>query len=235
LQQEYRTRPTAAVEGQFPYPVALHFQDLDPHPGRAMLHLFDFGGEITARAADTSVLRRRALRMDGFLFFLDPTQPPDRQRDAFHRFSEDVREERHVRRGRPVPVPVAVCLTKLDLIPTRTELSTRALPWLRRLRRQAAAVTLPLLEERSRLVVEALGSLCPGWNLGRELTAQFGRRWLFFPLTPVGLEESELEGPQVTDLATRTFAPFGVVEPVLWLLHMQGYQVFPAGGGGRGG
>ena len=39
-------------------------------------------------------------------------------------------------------------------------------------------------------------------------------------MTPVGLEESELG---VTSLANRTIAPFGVVEPILWLLHMHGY------------
>lgn len=43
---------------------------------------------------------------------------------------------------------------------------------------------------------------------------------MFFPLTPVGLE-----GCGQTDLNLRTIAPFGLLEPLLWLLERSGYPV----------
>lgn len=68
----------------------------------------------------------------------------------------------------------------------------------------------------------------PGWDVERTLRANFGTRFMFFPLTPVGIEEGELG---VESLDQRIRAPFGVLEPLLWLLHMHGYSVF----GGRPG
>jgi hypothetical protein len=227
LRRDYRgPRSTAATEGKFPYPITLHLQDLDRSPSRVMLNLFDFGGEMTARSIDVSVLRRRALLMDGFVFFLDPTQEVERQQAVLRQFYEDMREMRGLRREHAINVPVAICLAKLDLLPALTEFSSRAKPWLRRLREtEGKPATAALLEARSALVREALVSLFPGWPLESDLRDNFGRNFLFFPLTPVGLEEGELEGPDVTNLRNRTFAPFGIAEPVLWLLHMHGYRV----------
>jgi hypothetical protein len=59
--------------------------------------------------------------------------------------------------------------------------------------------------------------------LTRTLTEHFGGRFQFFPLTPVGLEEGELGQ---NDLTRRTFSPVGVLEPILWLMHMHGFNVF---------
>ena len=44
---------------------------------------------------------------------------------------------------------------------------------------------------------------------------------MFFPMTPVGLDR-----PGETNLASRIIAPVGTLEPLLWLLHMNGYRVF---------
>jgi hypothetical protein len=41
-------------------------------------------------------------------------------------------------------------------------------------------------------------------------------------VSSVGLREAELG---VKDLGRRTFDPFGVTEPILWLLQMHGYEV----------
>jgi hypothetical protein len=227
LRRDYRgPRSTVATEGKFPYPITLHLQDTDRSPSRVMLNLFDFGGEMTARSIDVSVLRRRALLMDGFVFFLDPTQEVERQQAVLRQFYEDMREIRGLRREHAINVPVAICLAKLDLLPALTEFSSRAKPWLRQLRAtEGQPATAALLEARSALVREALVSVFPGWPLENDLRDNFGRNFLFFPLTPVGLEEGELEGPDVTNLRNRTFAPFGIAEPILWLLHMHGYRV----------
>ena len=73
---------------------------------------------------------------------------------------------------------------------------------------------------RSRLVRRHRERIWPGWQIEQTLDATFGPRWLFFPLTPVGLE-----GRGETDLSLRTIAPFGLLEPLLWLLDSRGYPV----------
>jgi hypothetical protein len=40
-------------------------------------------------------------------------------------------------------------------------------------------------------------------------------------LTPVGLD-----GIGIEDLRERVIAPLGLLDPLLWLLHMNGYRVF---------
>jgi hypothetical protein len=62
----------------------------------------------------------------------------------------------------------------------------------------------------------------PGWNVERALRESFGGRYMFFPMSAVGLEGAELG---VEDLSRRTIAPCGMIEPLLWLLHMHGYCV----------
>ena len=74
------------------------------------------------------------------------------------------------------------------------------------------------------MLQDILPTLFAGSNITKTLEDQFGKRFLFFPMTPVGMEESELG---VEDLARRTFAPFGVLEPIQWLLHMRGYSILP--------
>jgi len=228
LREEYRgPHGTTVTEGMFPYPFTLHFQDLDPSPSRVMLNLFDFGGEMTSMSIDTSKLRRRALLMDGFVFFLDPTQSVKEQQAILKLFAEEMRALRDLKPEVPIHLPVAVCLSKLDLLPSQTAFSGRARPWLRRLRATAVGpATLATLEDRSRLAREALVTLFPGLPIEKDLRDTFGENFLFFPLTPVGLADGELEGPAVADLRRRAVEPFGIAEPILWLLHRHGYRVF---------
>jgi hypothetical protein len=65
--------------------------------------------------------------------------------------------------------------------------------------------------------------LFPGWNLTRTLSEQFGNRFMFFPLTPVNLVEGEYGE---SNLKQRGFSPVGILEPVLWLMHMHGFSIF---------
>ena len=121
-------------------------------------------------------------------------------------------------------MPIAVCISKLDLLTTKNPMAGQASKWLGDLRAtMAQPLDLATIHHRSQLCAEVLPQMFPGWNIERTLKENFGGRFMFFPLTPVGLESSELG---VTDLANRTFAPFGVLEPVLWLLHMHGFCVF---------
>ena len=58
------------------------------------------------------------------------------------------------------------------------------------------------------------------------LRKRFGGNIMYFPLSSVSLIDAEL-GEK--DLKKRTLAPFGLVEPFLWLLHMHGFCIFEDG------
>ena len=75
-------------------------------------------------------------------------------------------------------------------------------------------------QARSRLVSRLRDTIWPGWQIERQVRELFGGRYLFFPLTPVGLD-----GRGETDLSLRTISPFGLLEPLMWLLEMNGYRV----------
>lgn len=238
LLHEKQTGP-AGTNRDLPYPLLFTFRDRDPDHEGVLLNLFDFAGELTALSIDASQMRARALQMQGVLILLDPTWPRhdkaeqrsvEPQREAFERFVADVRRARR-KAGLGMDVPVAVCLTKLDLIPTRSLYSSDALPWLEMLRvTKRERVDLATLHRRSDLARGKLDVLFPGWPIARALQSNFGNDFLFFPLTPAGLEEDDetLLGlpPGPDNLRGRQLVPFGVVEPVLWLLHKHGYRVF---------
>jgi hypothetical protein len=46
---------------------------------------------------------------------------------------------------------------------------------------------------------------------------------MFFTLTPVNLVEGEFGE---TSLINRGFSPVGILEPILWLMHMHGFSIF---------
>ncbi len=216
-----------------PSPLMFSVRDVDRW-GRAgaMMNVFDFAGAVTSQDIYASDVRRRALLMDGIILFLDPTQLRphdvdlgiDSQILALTQLHEELRDLRRMRMGRVIPVPVAVCVSKLDLLLNRNPLGSRSRALIKGLRGTLSEKpSLSALHARSRLLSREMQLIFPGWNLQRTLRENFGSRWLFFPLTPVGIEEDELG---VEDLKRRTFAPFGIVEPLLWLLHMRGYCVF---------
>jgi hypothetical protein len=212
-----------------PKPLVFYFRDVERvTPSECLLNVFDFSGEHTTESIDMSEVRRRALFMDGFVLFLDPTQVQGKDLDAQIRaliaFHQEMRDIRGLQLGERLTLPVAVCISKLDLVVKKSPLAGGARKWLKLLRESfAKPVTLKELNNRSQLCQQVLPNLFPGFKLARLLDENFGGRFLFFPMTPVGLEESEL-GEE--DLSRRTIAPVGILEPILWLLHMHGYAVF---------
>jgi hypothetical protein len=224
--------PQATTHTALPDPLNFYARDTDPW-GRnaAMLNLFDFSGELMNQSIDTNLLRRRALLMDGFALFLDPTQLYGRGNDEsidtqirqVNQFYEDMRDMRGLDVGAVIPVPIAVCVSKMDLLVTDNPLGGQARPFLRELRATLGQpVTRELVRYRSQICESMLPVMFQGWDIRRTLRECFGGQVMFFPLTPVGLEEGELG---VKDLTRRTIAPFGILEPVLWLAHMHGYSI----------
>ena len=174
--------------------------------------------------------------MDGFLLFLDPTQlygddgrmTIKEQLDRLGKFLNEIRLERDIAPGGVIPAPVAVCISKLDLLVARSPIGGQAVHFLRHLTTKlnpGPKVTTPaLLAERSELVEQMLPLLFPGLDVRAIVEGYFGKQMMFFPMTSVNLIESELG---VADLSKRSvITPFGGAEPIVWLLHMQGYEMF---------
>ncbi len=220
-----------------PDPVMIHIRDTDPAGANtAIVNLFDYSGELVNQKIDVDRLKKQAVKMDGFMLFLDPTQLDgrsggvtlDRQLAALNEFMADMREARGVDPGDVIPVPVAIVIPKFDLLVTRNPIHGQSVPFIRRLLSemnpaQPKRTTLGIVRERSELVEDMLELMFRGVDVRALVESYFGNQVMFFPVSSVSLFENELG---VEDLSQRTIAPFGVAEPFLWLLHMHGYEVF---------
>ncbi len=223
-----RLGTSATQLARLPHPVMLQFTDCDLW-GRStvLVNLFDFSGEVSARVNLDDYRRRRALEADGYAFFLDPTLPADPQAKALANLCEDLRLMKGWASRDPIPIPLAVCVSKIDLLVRQPFALTDGddavahfYEALARIDPTGEAMTLEVLRARSRLVADLSATIWPGWDIQRTLDDAFRGHWMFFPLTPVGLD-----GRGETDLSLRTIAPFGLLEPLAWLLHMNGYPV----------
>jgi len=231
---------TATKADEVPLPIVLRLNDGDiiPPRGQSFVMLFDYGGEMGMRSV-TDEPKKRALFMDGFVLFLDPTRTRPRaaqlgkslgiddQIETARRFKEDLRAASENMRGDRLDMPVAVCISKLDLLVNMNPLGGRALEFLDKLREtQDEPISLDLIQRRSRLCTEYLRQMFDGWNIEQFMHTNFGERFMFFPLTPVNINENELGQTDRNDeVEKRTALPFGVQEPIWWLLHMYGYKV----------
>lgn len=220
---------TAATQRQrIPQPLVFNFRDRD-WLGRSSLlvNIFDYSGEVTSDMGVDDYRRRRALEADGYLFFLDPTYPAEPQAKALKSFHEDLRVVKGLKSGRTLRTPVALCVSKIDLLVNhRYSLpdGEDAIQWfykeLARIDPSGEAMELGVVRARSQLLSRLREIFWPGWEIEREVEELFGGRHLFFPLTPVGLD-----GRGETDLNLRTISPFGMLEPLVWLLEMNGYSI----------
>ncbi len=219
-----------------PDPVMIHVRDTDPSGANtALVNLFDYSGELVNQKIDVDRLKKQAVKMDGFMLFLDPTQLDgrsggvtlDRQLAALNEFMADMREARKVDPGDVIPVPVAIVIPKFDLLVTRNPIGGQSVPFIRRLLEenpeQPKRTTLDIVQERSAIVEDMLELMFRGVDVRALVESYFGNQVMFFPVSSVNLFENELG---VEDLSQRTIAPFGVAEPFVWLLHMHGYEVF---------
>jgi DNA-directed RNA polymerase subunit RPC12/RpoP len=219
-----------------PDPVMLHVRDADPAGSNtALVNLFDYSGELVDSSVDVDRLKKQAVTMDGFMLFLDPTQlygdgsnvTLDRQIAKLNEFMADMREARNVPVGQIIPVPVAVCIPKFDLLLTENPIQGQSIPFIRKLLTQLnpppKQTTIATIKARSDLVEQMLELMFRGVDIRALVESYFGSQVMFFPMTSVSLFENELG---VSDLSKRTIAPYGVAEPFLWLLYMHGYEVF---------
>lgn len=222
----YRMGTAATQRDSIPLPLVLKYRDRDPL-GRSeiLADIFDYSGEITTDAASDDYRRERALKSEGFLFFLDPTFPWQPQAEALRRFRKDLKSIKGLRGKESLHLPIAVCLTKIDLLPLVKSLGAdaegeaiRFYEALGSVDPTGLALNKKVIEARSALTDELRKKIWPDWDMEAQINDLFGGRFRFFPLTPVGLD-----GVGEADLSQRTIAPFGLVEPLAWLLEMSGY------------
>lgn len=224
-----------------PEPVMFRMADRDRlGSSQIMASLFDYAGAITMNALGghswnptADFHRKRALDSDGFFFFIDPTRHADTQIEALDMFRDDLRLVKGLRLGQQMTRPVALCVSKIDALVAQPQCKGMIEPFydeLRKIEHEHPGISLRAIERRSQLMLEYRDLIWPGWEVERAIADLFGGRFMFFPQTPVGLQQQELEGLQEQridpgDLSQRTFEPKYILEPLLWLLHMNGYPV----------
>jgi DNA-directed RNA polymerase subunit M/transcription elongation factor TFIIS len=219
-------------------PLLIHVRDTDRWgPSGVLVNLFDYSGELLEQTPLAESLGPRAMLMDGFMLFFDPTQiygdtgvNLQDQVQALNDFYERMATERGLDPGTIIPNPVAVCITKFDLLETHNPIGGMCLDMIQQLDGplkpgDGEAVTLAMLKARSDLVEQMLPLMLPGVDLRRLVREHFGTQMMFFPMSSVNLNLDEFGR---VDPADRNPAPYGVVEPILWLLHMHGYRVLDA-------
>lgn len=221
-----RLGTTGTQGARIPHPLVFNFRDHDRWgPSSLLVNIFDYSGEVTSTLSLEDYRRRRAMDADGYFFFLDPTLPAEPQAKALAEFREDVRLVKGVTRR--LHLPLALCVSKIDLLagqsyalPDGRDAVAKFYDDLAKIDPSGEAMTLEVIEARSALVARLRDTVWPGWQIERTVQDLFGGRFLYFPLTPVGLD-----GAGEKDLNLRTIAPFGLLEPLVWLLHMNGYPV----------
>jgi hypothetical protein len=211
---------TATDYARLPRGLPFEFQDVDPWGNsEVMVHIFDLAGETIQR--DISNPRVvRALKAHGFLFFLDPTDEAgvQAQMKALQKFRDGVANVI----GPRLKIPVALCVSKIDQLPNQQFGKGGSIDqFYEDIRKVGLTFSLEAMEKRSRIVSRLRETMWPGWEIEKEVGKIFGGRHLFFPLTPVGLENIGEK-----DLKKVTARPFAIQEPLFWLLHMSGYPVF---------
>lgn len=218
-----KVKPGATQVATIPKPIVFNFLDHDGL-GRSniLVNIFDYSGEVFRRMTLEEHQRQRAFAADGYLFFLDPTQNSDLQFQPLVNFRQDVRVVKRLKAGQQIRCPVALCVPKIDLMPD--EDYARGGNVVDRFYEELGSIGWGMdsnsIRQRSELMRNLRNTIWPGWEIERQIDDLFGGRYMFFPLTPVGLNE-----PGVKELSQRVISPLGILHPLMWLLHMNGYPV----------
>lgn len=212
-----------ATQNQSPMPLLFRARKAANPASSSIVGIFDYGANAMQSSARHCIERRHALSSDGFVVFLD-AMAVDRSIVGLKHFCRDLALFRCSESWTGMSLNVAICLPKLDLFATRSRLSTAANNLIRELKQTVhARPTLALVQARSRMCEEVLPRLFPAWDVMGILRKYLGEHFMFFPLTPIGLEE---RGLAIEDSSFQTLEPFGVLEPLLWLLEMDGLSAF---------
>jgi hypothetical protein len=223
-----RNRPAGTQADSLPHPLVFNFIDHDRlGPTNLLVNIFDYSGEVLRGMTLQDHQRRRAFTADGYFFFLDPTMTSDEQIDPLTNFRQDVRIVKKLRAGQHLHCPVALCVPKIDLLPRQRYADPAGGDsvdlFYRDLGNIGWGMDQQSIHARSMLMRDLRDTIWPGWEIERTIKDIFGGRYMFFPFTPVGLDGM---GEDWTS-GNRVISPVGILHPLMWLLHMNGYPVLP--------
>lgn len=224
--RRYRAPPKASV-----LPHALGFNVVDNDSlsrSNLFVSLFDYSGEVVQEHMKLDAWqRRRAFSADGYFYFLDPTKEAEDQAPQLDRFKEDVRKLKELRAGQQLHSPVALCVPKIDLMTGQKYADPAGGDAVDHFYRKLADIGWGVDQQsilaRSNLMRELRNTIWPSWNIETIIDDVFGGRYMFFPFTPIGLNGMG-EDWSTSD---QPLSPVGIVHPLMWLLHMNGYPVLP--------
>lgn len=232
IKKDPKGTESAGGEAKPPPPLVFDFSDHDRFGKTSILvNLFDYSGEVTQRMTLEDHQRRRAFSADGYLWFLDPLSDPIQglsliadQKKALASFESDVRHVKKLKAGQQLHRPIAICIPKIDLMINERYAGGGNVieQFYENLGEIGWGMDEVSIRQRSDLMRNLRDTIWPNWEIERAVDDLFGGRYMFFPLTPVGLDE-----PGQKDLKRRTIAPVGILHPLMWLLHMNGYPVLP--------
>lgn len=220
----YKQGPQATQTGALPKPLVFNFVDQD-RIGRSnlLVNIFDYSGEVLRGMTLDQHQRLRAFTADGYFYFLDPTKSADEQTQPLANFRQDVRIVKKLKAGQQIRCPVALCVPKIDLMTMQPYADPSGGDAVGHFYGEVAEIGWDMdvrsIEARSKLMRRLRDTIWPGWEIERQIDDLFGGRYMFFPFTPVGLDAMG------EDLANRVISPVGILHPLLWLLHMNGYPV----------
>lgn len=210
---------------------------------RGLSLCFDYAGEVRLdRYKETQDMIARS---NGIVFFLDVINIDKSQIDFTNRknnkldqllmtnnydtqFQTDVIVgktyadfviARDLTEPNPLDLPVAICLSKIDLLPFQGPLKgsygKKFLKELENCKHPANKWSLSTIMNRSDIIRNYLPLIFANKGMIEIFDQKFGSNYLFFPVANRGLDPDLSFGD-----------PFGVMEPLLWLQHMHGFNVF---------
>jgi len=204
-----------------------------------VLHMQDFPGEVTRCMTIEDWLRTKFLDCDGLVMFINPTRHSEEYLATFRQLFADLQGCRTKKVGRPVSVPVALVVPKIDLLlccgidyGNRLTQISQLLAELRHSRPINEDTTLHAIEIRSALVEKLLRDVVPLAHIRSMIEAFVGRdHVMVFPVATLGWQPEPLK--HLARLGQESHGwlmenSFGVLDPVLWLLHQLGVRRLPA-------
>lgn len=201
----------------------------------------DFGGEwVQLRSSGESRGERRLLECDAFILFVDPIQGPDRQLPHFAEFCAFLKRFRSGHRRPLFAAPLALVVPKLSLLMPLASAATSA-DRVERLMRDLKTsgpmnedTTLAAINRRRHLAIELSYGVFPLQRYLSHFESVAGPDQVqVFPMATLGWSEEPYEhlgalGPERGhDYLLRE--SFGVLDPLLWVLHQLKLRRLPAG------
>ena len=218
--------PCATLTSSRPIPWCVAVRTRARRATLRIVAVSDFAGEIPRGTLEDRSYRD-LLDKDGHLFFLDLTQVKRIQLEVFHRFLVNLRATRGLRNAETRLSPIAVCIGKLDLLPecqNGSENIARAIRCIQEIRDSGPAdeaTTLTAIRRRHELILKHSELFGCVKSLNGRLQDECGKDgFMFFPMASVGWVGRDLS-------AAATIAPYAVVDPLLWLMHVSGMKILP--------